>query len=243
MKSIQPSFYRPQRSWGKVIFSEACVNNSVHRGGVHGCSGGGVHGCTRGGMHGFIRGCMVLFGGHAWFYSGGVWFYLGGHAWFYLGGHAWFYSGGHVWFYSGGGFIRGGVHGFIQQRGACMVLFSRGACVVLFSRGACMVLFSRGACMVLFSRGGPHGFFSFSGYDEIRSMSGRYASYWNAFLFMTYFYRAQPDPLLGNIHVFLKYTKLAMLACLYCLNLKIRWIEYSVTSLIIQNTMTKVYFL
>ena len=23
-------FYRPQRSWGKVIFSEACVNNSVH---------------------------------------------------------------------------------------------------------------------------------------------------------------------------------------------------------------------
>ena len=25
--------YRPQRSWGKVIFSEACVKNSVHRGG------------------------------------------------------------------------------------------------------------------------------------------------------------------------------------------------------------------
>ena len=24
--------YRPQRSWGKVIFSEACVENSVHRG-------------------------------------------------------------------------------------------------------------------------------------------------------------------------------------------------------------------
>ena len=23
--------YRPQRSWGKVIFSEACVKNSVHR--------------------------------------------------------------------------------------------------------------------------------------------------------------------------------------------------------------------
>ena len=27
------SFYYPQRSWGKVIFSEACVKNSVHRGG------------------------------------------------------------------------------------------------------------------------------------------------------------------------------------------------------------------
>ena len=26
------------------------------------------------------------------------------------------------------------------------------------------------------------GFFSFFGYNEIRSMSGRYASYWNAFL-------------------------------------------------------------
>ena len=25
--------YRPQWSWGKVIFSEACVKNSVHRGG------------------------------------------------------------------------------------------------------------------------------------------------------------------------------------------------------------------
>ena len=23
-------YYRPQRSWGKVIFSEACVKNSVH---------------------------------------------------------------------------------------------------------------------------------------------------------------------------------------------------------------------
>ena len=29
---ILSSFYRPQRSWGKVIFSEACVTNSVHRG-------------------------------------------------------------------------------------------------------------------------------------------------------------------------------------------------------------------
>ena len=29
-----PRFYRPQRRWGKVIFSQACVKNSVHRGGV-----------------------------------------------------------------------------------------------------------------------------------------------------------------------------------------------------------------
>ena len=30
-------FYRPQRSWGKVIFSEACVKNSVHRGDLPHC--------------------------------------------------------------------------------------------------------------------------------------------------------------------------------------------------------------
>ena len=62
-----------------------------------------------------------------------------------------------MWFYLGG------VHGFIW--GMCMVLFG-------------------GACMVLFSRGGVRGFFSFFGYNEIRSMSGWYASYWNAFLFI-----------------------------------------------------------
>ena len=108
-------------------------------------------------MRGFIR------GGVCGFIQGGMrGFIQGGHAWFYLGGHAWFYSGGHAWFHLGGvrGFIwghawfyLGGVHGFIW--GACMVLFW----------------------------GGVRGFFSFFGYNEIRSMSGRYASYWNAFLF------------------------------------------------------------
>ena len=29
---FQFNYYRPQRSWGKIIFSEACVRNSVHRG-------------------------------------------------------------------------------------------------------------------------------------------------------------------------------------------------------------------
>ena len=42
-----------------------------------------------------------------------------------------------------------------------------------------------GACMLL-SGGGVRGFSSFFGYNEIRSMSGRYASYWNAFLFNMY---------------------------------------------------------
>ena len=70
------------------------------------------------------------------------------------GMHGW--SGGCTWFFWGGHawFLLGGVCVFFQ--GACMV-FSGGVCVV-FSGGACV------------------------GYDEIRSMSGQYASYWNAFL-------------------------------------------------------------
>ena len=64
---------------------------------------------------------------------------------------------GGAWFYSGG------MCGFIRGRGTCVVLF----------RGACMVLFGAGV----------RGFFNFFGYNEIRSMSGRYASYWNAFLY------------------------------------------------------------
>ena len=86
--------------------------------------------------------------------------------------------GGCAWFYSGGvrGFIWGGMRGFIRGvRG-----FIWGACMVLFG-GAWF--YSGGACVVL-SRGGMRGFSSFSGYNEIRSMSRRYASYWNAFLLM-----------------------------------------------------------
>ena len=95
-----------------------------------------------------------------WFYSGGVHGFIRGACVVLFGGCAWFYSGGHAWFYSG-------VHGFIG--GACMVLFG-GAW--FYSGG-----------MHGFIWGGMHGFFSFFGYNEIWSMSGRYASYWNAFLF------------------------------------------------------------
>ena len=73
-------FYRPQRSWGKVIFSEAWVKSSVHKGGgvwlervVRGrrgvCGGCGcgrgacmVGACVAGGMH--DRGCKWQ-GGYA----------------------------------------------------------------------------------------------------------------------------------------------------------------------------------
>ena len=46
------NYYRPQRSWGKVIFSEACVKNSVHGGGrawQGACMVGGA--CVAGGGH------------------------------------------------------------------------------------------------------------------------------------------------------------------------------------------------
>ena len=134
---------------------------------------------SRGGMYGSIReGGRPWFysGGRAWFYSGvacmvlfgeacvvlfggRLWFYSGGSAWFYsAGGHAWFYSaeGGRTWFYSGGG------HAW----------FHLGGCVWFYSGDV------RG-----FIRGGVRGNFSFSGYNDIQSMSGRYASYWNAILF------------------------------------------------------------
>ena len=71
-------------------------------------------------------------------------------------------------------------------------LLQGGACVVA-PRGG-MRGFSRGAACMVFARGGMHGFSpgghawfflggACIGYDEIWSMSGRYASYWNAFLF------------------------------------------------------------
>ena len=79
------------------------------------------------------------------------------------------------------GFIWGGMHGFIRGD---VCGFIRGACVVLFGGRA------------WFYSGGMHGFIwgcvvflegharfsSFFGYNEILSMSGRHASYWNAFL-------------------------------------------------------------
>ena len=137
---LLPHFYRRQRSWGKVIFSEACVKNSVH-GGLGGA-------CMPGGMCGR---------GHAW-----------------RGGCAW----------------QGGMHGGVCGRGCAW----QGACVVGgHAWGACMAgVHGRGVCMV-----GGHAWWGvcmaegcachahppcrYYGHG-IQSMSGRYASYWNAFL-------------------------------------------------------------
>ena len=121
-----------------------------------------------------------------------------------LGGHAWLLWGacmgalGCVWLLGGACVVLlGGMHGFIW--GVCMVLFGgmhgfiRG-CMVLFRGHAwfysggmcgfiqgCVCGFIQGG-MHGFIWGGMHGFFSFFRYNEIRSMSRWYASYWNAFL-------------------------------------------------------------
>ena len=72
------------------------------------------------------------------------------------GGHAWLPGGMHGC--QGACVVAGGMHGCW---GVCMVAGGMHGCL-----GACVV--ARGAC---------------KGYDEIRSMNGRYASYWNAFLY------------------------------------------------------------
>ena len=96
------------------------------------------------------------------------------------------HGGGRVWLLWGG---------CVVARGACMV--AQGACVVAVGghvwllRGACVVAAGGawllgGACMVALGEacvvapGGVHGIRRDT---EIWSMSGRYASYWNAFLF------------------------------------------------------------
>ena len=87
------------------------------------------------------------------------------------GGCAWLLRGGgvHAWLLRGGTCV-------VAPGGACMVAPGGGACVVA-PRGACVVA-PRGACVVAWGgmRGCMRGFS-----NEIRSMSGRYASYWNAF--------------------------------------------------------------
>ena len=194
-----------KRSLRRLCFYR-CLSFCPQGGGMRGCSGGAcmVAPCMRGCSGGA---CMVALGGHAWLLGGAcvvlfgrgcvhgfIWqggthgFIWGGMCGFIqqggvrgfiwgvcmvlFGGHAWFYLGGHVWFYSAGGrawFYLGGVHGFIW--GACMVLFGGH---VWFYLGGRAWFYSGGACMV---------FSVFFEYNEIRSMSGRYASYWNAFLF------------------------------------------------------------
>ena len=113
--------------------------------------------------------CVVAPGGHVWLHQGACVVLFGGHAWFYLGVR------GFIW----------GVNGFIW--GACMVLFGGGGHAWFYSGG-----------YAWFYLGGMRGFFSFFGYNEIRSMSRRYASYWNAFLYRVF---SPKDDIFINVNV------------------------------------------
>ena len=152
------------------------------QGSMHGCSQGSMHGCSQGGMHG----CS------------------GGHAWLLLEGCVWLLPGGHVWFLLGGCVVAPGrcawqrgayvAKGHVWQRGVCMVkgrgcAWQRGVCIAkdrhVWQRGACMAKggsIVRGVCGMHTPPLPPR-------YG--RSLHGRYASYWNAFFFMTYFHRTR----------------------------------------------------
>ena len=143
------------------VFTPVC--DSVNRGGRAWLLTGGACVVAHGGVCVVAHGggaCVVAQGGHAWLLGGAcVVAHRGAHAWLFMGGaRAWLLMGGHAWL------LMGGMHG-------C----SRGGGVRGCSWGACMVAHG-GACVV--ARGGRACFFL----DEVRSMSERYASYWNAFL-------------------------------------------------------------
>ena len=122
----------------------------------HSVHRGGMCGC--GGEAGGGR--AWLLGGAMCGCSGGMRGCLGGHAWLLLGG----------------------VHGC--SRGACMV--ARGVCMVASGGRAWLLQGGMGGCS------GGHAWLLWVGGivcgirrdTEIRSMSGRYASYWNAFLLL-----------------------------------------------------------
>ena len=153
------------------------------------CPQGGVHGCSREGA-----GHASMLGGHALLLWGGMCGCSGGACMVAPRGCAWLFLGGHVWL------LWGGVHGC--SGGACMVALEghvwllqggmrgcSGRVCVVAPGGACVVapsgcawLLPGGHAWLLW--GGMHGFI-----DEIRSMSGRYTSYWNAFLFFVFFWK------------------------------------------------------
>ena len=159
------------------VFTGVCLSTTGGHawllwGGMHDCSGGRawlLHGGVwffLGGMHGFCWGCMVFSGGCAWFFPEGMHGFFWGACMVFSGGHACFFLGGwHACFW-------GGMRGFFRDGGHAWFLGGM--------RG-----FS-GMGGYAWFWGGMHGFFrdggACVGYDEIRSMSGRYASYWNAFL-------------------------------------------------------------
>ena len=162
-------------SWGVCMVAGGTC---MVAGDMRSCQGG-VHGSW--GVHGCWGACMV---------ARGQWAYVVARGMCGCQGALCMVAGGHMW-------LPGAYMASWQcvANGACMVKGDmwakgggmrgkRGACV---AKGACVV--KGGACM---AKGGVHGEgVSMCGIQrdtEIRSMSGRYASYWNAFLCFIYMY-------------------------------------------------------
>ena len=165
--SILIGYYRPQTKFAKVMFLHLSVI-SVHQGGglyvARGCMCGREGGMPgRGGVRG--RGACMHGGEHAW--QGGV------------------CGGGCV---AGGVCVAGGMHG----RGHA---WKRRACVVggMCGRGVCMAAgcaWQGGACVAVGHAWRWHVCHASPPSHTMRygrSMRGRYASYWNAFLLFTTF--------------------------------------------------------
>ena len=109
---------------------------------------------------GGVRGCS---GGHAWLLWGACMVALGGHAWL-LRGACVVALGGHAWLLGGACVVALGGHAWLLRGEVC-------GC----SQGG-----ARGCSGGMVAPGG--GVRGIRRDTEIRSMSGRYASYWNAFL-------------------------------------------------------------
>ena len=146
--------------------------------------------------------CVVARGGRAWLVTGGacVVGHRGGMRGWSRGGVRGWSQGGHAWLVTGGmcGWSRGAC--MVGHRGACMVGhrggmhgWSWGGCVVGHGGHAWLVMGGHawlvtgghawlvmGGCVV------GHGGGVFFCLNEVRSMSGRYASYWNAFLLIDF---------------------------------------------------------
>ena len=163
--------YRPQTKFAKVKFLKVSV--ILFTGGA--CMvapGGGGHAWFLGGAYVvapwgdacLLRGVCGCSGVCAWLLPGACMVAPGGHAWVTPGGHAWLLWGACV-------VALGGMHGCSRVGGHAWLL--PGGVHACSRGGMCSCSWGgMGGCS-----GGRAWFF-----DEIRSMSGRYASYWNAFL-------------------------------------------------------------
>ena len=130
--------------------------------------------CPQGGCMVAQGGCMVARGGMHGCSWGGCVVAPGGVCVVALGG-------GHAWLPRGACVVApGGMHGCF--RGVCGCSWGGGMCCC---SGGCMVARGMRGCS------GGHAWLLWGDVrvfsDETRSMTGRYASYWNAFLFIIFF--------------------------------------------------------